>query len=129
MVGSPICLVNRTGENLKFTADGQHFQLAPGDNHGFVQPHGYFAMAQNPLMGSEDYYTLEFQSLVGIKGQTPCEPYSDEELLKAMEKVERFDRDSAGLRPSRQIKLRPIRGRSSVTSSADMGQLMAGDNA
>ncbi len=129
MVGSPICLVNRTGEELKFTADGQHFELKPGDNYGFLEPHAYFAMAQNPLMGSEDYYTLEFQSLVGVKGKTPCEPLSDEVLLAAMDKVERFNRDEAGLRPTRQIKLRPIRGRAAVTSTADLSIMPQGDRA
>jgi len=105
-VGSPIVLVNRTGEDLKFVADGQHYVLTPGENYGYVQPHAYFAMAQNPLMGSEDYYTLEFQSLVGVKGQTPCEPFSDEALLAALDEIERFDRSAADLRPSVRVKPR-----------------------
>ena len=113
MVGTPIVLVNRTGSVLKFVADGQHFELTPGDNYNFVEPHAYFAMAQNPLMGSEDYYTLEFQSLVGVKGDParPTTPFSDEELGVAAATIERFDRSNAGLAPIKVVKRAPVRGR------------------
>lgn len=113
MVGSPIVLVNRIGEPLYFTADGQHFKLEPGENYGFVEPHAKFAMAQNPLMGSEDYNTLEFESLVGVKGQTPCEPFSDKDLKKAAEAVDRFNREQSGLRPGVKVqsKYRVPKGR------------------
>lgn len=102
MVGSQIVLVNRTDAVLKFVADSIHYELQPGPNYGFVEPHGYFAMAQNPVMGSEDYYTREFRSKVGILGgplATDCSPLSDEELLVGMESIERFNRKTAGLAP------------------------------
>ena len=129
MVGSPIVLVNRVGEPLNFVADGQHHVLQPGDNHGFVDSQAYFAMAQNPLMGSEDFYTLNFQSLVGVKGKTPCEPFSDDELLASYETIERFNREESGLRPGIRVKgqNRP-RGRS-VASSANLGTLAVGESA
>jgi hypothetical protein len=101
MVGEPVVLVNRTPDPLSFVADGRHYTLQPGDNHGFVQGHTRFALAQNPLMGSEDYYTLNYQSKVGVKGSNPTTPdtlLTDDELLIAMESLERFDRSLAGLR-------------------------------
>ncbi len=125
MVGNQICLVNRIGEDLKFVADGQHHVLKPGDNYGFVEPQAYFAMAQNPLMGSEDYYSLEFQSLVGVKGDPtkPTTPFSDEELLKAMDSIERFDREASGLRAGARVKARhrPMQGRVAGSLDAALG--------
>ena len=108
MVGNPICLVNRTGEDLKFVADGHHHVLKPGDNYGYVEPHAYFAMAQNPLMGSEDYYTLDFQSLVGVKGDPtrPTTPFSTEELIESYDQDERFNREVSGLRVGTKVKAR-----------------------
>lgn len=132
MVGSPIVLVNRTGDILNFTADGIHYSLTPGDNYGFVEPHAYFAMAQNPLMGSEDYYTLDFQSLVGVKGDPlrPDTPYSDEELLAAMDNIERWDREKSGLRPGIRVKGRNLpRGRSGgVVTGANENVFAIGGN-
>lgn len=129
MLGSPIVLVNRTDMALKFTADGVHHELQPGDNYGFVDSQAYFAMAQNPVMGSEDYYTLEFKSLVGVKGQTDCTPLSDEVLLKGMESIERFDRASADLSPAVAVKPRHRmpQGRSGgVTTGANENVLAVG---
>lgn len=127
MVGDPIVLVNRTGSPLPFVADGRHYVLDPGDNYGYVQGHAQFALAQNPLMGSEDYYTLDFKSLVGVKGQTDCEPFSDEDLLAAMDSIERFDRSTAGLAPVKRAKPRSAmpRGRS-VASMANGNALAVG---
>lgn len=108
LVGSQIVLVNRVGEPLKFVADGVHYELAPGDNYGYVEPHAFFAMKQNPLMGSEDYYTQEFRSLVGVRGREdcPCDPISDEDLLAAMDCLERFNRSTADLAPVNFVKPR-----------------------
>jgi hypothetical protein len=114
MVGEQIVLVNRVGEPLTFIADGQQHQLQPGDNYGFVDSQARFAMEQNPLMGTEDYYTLEFRSLVGVRksvnnklvDKTPCEPISDEDMLTAMECIERFDRKDSGLAPVKYVKPR-----------------------
>ncbi len=119
MVGEPICLVNRTLSDLEFVADSRTYILKPGDNYGYVSSQAYFAMAQNPLMGSEDYYTLDFQSLVGVKGEHDCSPLSDETVLEAMDKVERFDRTSAGLKAGIQVapKARMPRGRSGGISN------------
>jgi hypothetical protein len=124
VTGSQIVLVNRIGEDLKFVCDGQHHVLTPGENYGYVDSQGYFAKSQNPLMGSEDYYTLDFQSLVGVKGKDDCTPLSDDVLLAAMDCVERFDREGSGLRPGVRTKPRHRmpRGRTGEVSGG------AGDN-
>ena len=98
-----ITLVNRTPEPLQFTADSKHEVLQPGENPGFFAWQAPYAKAQNPLFGSENYHTLEFQSLVGIKGEDDCEPIPVDTLIAAMEKVERFDREADGLRPGRVL--------------------------
>lgn len=119
MTGEPIVLVNRCDAPLSFVADGRHYELAPGDNHGYVSAHARFAMAQNPIFGTEDYYSLEFASLVGVKGQTPCDPIPDEILLRAMENPERFDRVASGLQAKVAVapKQRMPKGRFNGMSS------------
>lgn len=129
LVGTPIVLVNRIGEDIQFVADGQHHVLTPGDNYGYVEPHAFYAMKQNPLMGSEDYYTTEFRSLVGVKGRAdcPCDPISDDDLLAAMESIERFNRADAGLAPSQVVKPRSRmpRGRTGEVVGGGSGNAMA----
>jgi hypothetical protein len=130
MVGSPIVLVNRTGENIPFTADSRHYILHPGDNFGYTEGHAQFAMKQNPLMGSEDYLTLEFQSLVGYKldGKEiyPCAALSDEELLASMDSRERFDRNGAGLGNVKFVKPRhPQPGYGRVAASSANANALA----
>lgn len=117
----PVCLVNRTPEPLQFTADGQHHMLKPGKNYGFFVWQAPFAKAQNPLMGSEDYFSLEFQSLVGVEGEDPCEMFTEDELLAAMDNVERFDRARDGLRPGVKLANRHsiTRGRGPSTGAGE----------
>lgn len=129
MLGSPVVLVNRTQEKLNFTADSRHYILEPGDNYGFVEGHAQFAVKQNPLMGSEDYYTTEFRSLVGVKGRAdcPCDPISDDDLLAAMDSIERFNRADAGLAPTVVVKPRSRmpRGRTGEVTTGASGNAMA----
>lgn len=99
-----ITLVNRTSEPRSFTADGVQHILQPGDNHGYFAWQAPYAKAQNPLFGSEDYYSLEFTSLVGVKGEDDCEPIPDEILLAAMDQVERWNREQQGMRPGVKVK-------------------------
>ena len=104
MVGNQIVLVNRTQHPLKFTADGRQYTLQPGDNYGFVESQAQFAKAQNPLMGTEDYYSLEFESLVGVKGEDECSPISDETLeMVNQTEAERFNRERSGLRKAVKV--------------------------
>lgn len=112
MVGDPIVLVNRTSKPLTFQVDGRQFTLQPGKNYNFLEGHARFAMAQNPLNGTEDYYTLQFVSLVGVEGKTDCESIPDE-VIEAAKEAERFDISS--LDPRRQARQavfqRALRGR------------------
>ena len=100
---TPAVLVNRTPDPLSFTADSQSHTLQPGENYGFFLWQAPYAKAQNPLFGSEDFYSLEYESLVGIKGIDNCEPIPEDALLAAMDKVERFDREANGMRPGVKI--------------------------
>ncbi len=103
MNGSPVVLVNRTARILGFVADGQHFELTPGDNYGLNSAQAEFAKRQNPQMGTEDYMTLDYMSLVGVKGQDPCDAVVETDA------IERFDRT---LMPGAQhVVLVPVRGR------------------
>lgn len=129
MTGDPVILVNRTSQELQFTADGRTHKLKPGDNYGFSQGHVRLAMAQNPLMGSEEYHSLNFTSLVGVKKtdgeaypETPIDPIDDDTLLAAMESIERFDRASAGLRPAVRVAPRfpGLRGRIETSMDASV---------
>jgi len=91
MAGSPIVLINRTDRILEFVADGQHLKLLPGENHGFNEGHSFFAKSQNPLQGSEDYHTLDYKSLVAVKGtEDDAYPLDESEL----QGIERFDRST-----------------------------------
>lgn len=106
MTGEPVVLVNRTEIPLTFVADSRHYVLQPGDNYGFNRAHAFYAKKQNPLMGSEDYYTLDFTSLVGIKGEDDCDPISTAVLEAAnKEEAERFNRERSGLRAA--VKVAP----------------------
>ena len=93
MNGNPVVLVNRTNAPLTFTADGRSHALQPGKNYGFLEGHARFAKGQNPLLGSEDYYTLEYQSLVGVEGVDDCDPIPTE-VLEAVAEAEGFDMNS-----------------------------------
>lgn len=96
--GNPVTLVNRTDSVVKFVADGRHYDLQPGDNHGFLEGHSFFALKQNPVMGTEDYTTVRSDSLVGVKvngkehPEFPCSPLSDEVMLGHLDAKERFNR-------------------------------------
>lgn len=67
-----VTAVNRTDGPLKVTWEGRHHEFAPGKNYMPEQ----LALAfkyQNPIKGSDDEITGEFQHLVGIVD----EPYND----------------------------------------------------
>lgn len=124
MTGEPCIIVNRTPDPLSFVADSKHYVLKPGDNFGFNTGHAGFAMRQNPLMGSGDFYSLEFQSLVGIKGadgyETDCTPISDDVLLRAMDEVEWFNREEAQL-PGKVKRVQKPRSMSMRSNESSAG--------
>ena len=123
--GSPVVLINRTPRILKFVADGQHYELVPGENYGFNEGHVPFAKNQNPKMGSEDYHMLTFETLVAVKGtKDDASPIAEEEL----QAIERFDRLS--MPGADKIVLVPIRHkalRGNVASLAGASAYAVGD--
>lgn len=60
-----VTLINRSSKTLNGTWDGRQYALKPG-RHEFPRVQAEKFKAQNPVMGSEDRYTLEKQYLIGI---------------------------------------------------------------
>lgn len=85
-----VTLVNRTSKSLKGTWDGRHYDLAPG-KHAFPEIQAVKFKEQNPLMGSEDYYSGEKQYLIGIEEHgdplTPIEQSDSLTLANITEKL------------------------------------------
>jgi len=66
MVGSIVCLVNRTPHVLSYVKDGREYDLQPGENW-VNSDQVRFAKAQNAVRGSRNPMDLSFESLVGLK--------------------------------------------------------------
>lgn len=82
-----VTLVNRTSKTLEGTWDGRHYPIAPG-KHAFADYLAQKFKDQNPLMGSEDQYSLSTESLLGI------EEYNDDcSPIEQSPVIERFDRN------------------------------------
>lgn len=62
-VGNIVRIFNRTPYVLTATKDGRQFPIKPGYNH-VTSDIVFFARAQNPVMGTEDPGTLEYESLI-----------------------------------------------------------------
>ena len=58
-------LVNRTSKTLHGLWDGHHYDLAPGE-HAFPEIQALKFKEQNPIMGTQDPYTLHMDYLIGI---------------------------------------------------------------
>lgn len=94
-----VTLVNRTSKTLKGTWDGKHYEIVPGKNeYPVIQAEAF--RRQNPLMGSQDPFTMEMQYLVGIVEQgdeiTPLEQSSSIELMDRAQ--------MAGARPTEVVR-------------------------
>lgn len=85
-----VTLVNRTSKSLKGTWDGRHYDIVPG-KHSFPEIQAVKFKEQNPLMGSEDYYSGEKQYLIGIEEHgdplTPIEQSDSLTLANITEKL------------------------------------------
>jgi len=79
-----VTLINRTSKILKGTWDGRHYDIAPG-KHEYPRIQAEKFRDQNPVMGSENPYTLEKQYLIGIEQNgddcTPLEQSNAVELI------------------------------------------------
>ncbi len=89
-----VTLVNRSSKNLEGVWDGRHYELAPG-KHSFPRVQAEKFVAQNPVMGSEDPYTLEKLYLIGIEENgDDCSPI---EQTASIELMNRRQMPNAGI--------------------------------
>lgn len=58
-------LINRTSKNLEGVWDGKHEVITPGEHH-YPEIMATKYRDQNPIMGTENPYTLDKQYLIGI---------------------------------------------------------------
>lgn len=85
-----VTLVNRSSKTLIGTWDGRRHELKPG-KHSFPEIQAVKFKDQNPVMGSEDPYTLEKLYLLGIEEHgDDCSP------IEQSDAIERFDRKKVG---------------------------------
>ena len=102
-VGTIIEIFNRAPYALSVMKDGRSFPLPVGRSH-ITSDLLLYAKAQNPVPGTEDPASLQFQSLISYiapNGQKQIDPLDSipQEVLDAMPK-ERMDRNK--LDPGRQ---------------------------
>jgi hypothetical protein len=81
-----VTLVNRTSKILNGTWDGRTHNIHPGKN-SFPEFMAYKFKDQNPIMGSQDPYSLELQYLCGVE-----EDGDDISPIEQTDKVELLDR-------------------------------------
>lgn len=112
-----VTLVNRSSKVLKGTWDGRHFDLAPGQ-HQFPEIQAVKFKEQNPVMGSEDPYTLQKEYLCGI-----VEHHDDISPIEQTESLERWNRSKLmGAKPVEIVK-----GNGIYTPSLDAPNRLPGD--
>ncbi len=63
-----VTLVNRSSKTLNGTWDGRSYKIAPG-KHEFPEAQAMKFRDQNPVMGTEDPYSLNKQYLLAIPSQ------------------------------------------------------------
>lgn len=79
-----VTLVNRTTRTLRGTWDGRVYSLLPGQNH-FPEAMARKFMEQNPIMGSEDYFSGQKEYLLGIaENNDPIEPVEQAESIELL---------------------------------------------
>lgn len=90
MIGRIVTVINRTSRTLKATKDGVDMSFPPGETH-VTADWVRFIKQQNPVPGTSNPFTLEFESLFGVKGsKDDCSEISDD-ILNALP-VEKLDR-------------------------------------
>jgi hypothetical protein len=76
-----VTLVNRSSKTLKGVWDGRPYDIAPG-KHSFPDIQASKFQEQNPIMGTEDPYTLQKQYLIGIiEHGDDCSPVEQSDHL------------------------------------------------
>jgi hypothetical protein len=79
-----VTLINRSSKTVVGTWDGRRYQITPG-KHSFPEAMAVKFKEQNPVMGSQDPYSLEKDYLLGIEDHndpiTPIEQSAKPELM------------------------------------------------
>lgn len=106
-IGQIVKILNRAPWPLKVMKDGRQHDIPVGESH-ITEDLVPFARQQNPVMGTEDPNSLQYESLVSVivkdpKNQRHPLDLLDAELLKSLS-VERIDRSL--LPPDRQTNVR-----------------------
>lgn len=104
-----VTLVNRTSKNLTGLWNGRHYTITPG-RHEFPLYKAEKFKLQNPLMGSEDPYTLRVDYLLGIE-----EEGDDTTPLEQSDAIEKWDRSKL---PNSKVDVVP--GRNGIYSARDV---------
>jgi len=81
-----VTIVNRSSKPLKGVWDGRHYTIEPG-KHEFPEIQARKFKEQNPVMGSEDPFTLEKQYLIAIVNDK-----DDDSPMEQSTAAERWDR-------------------------------------
>lgn len=112
-----VTLVNRSNKVLKGTWDGRHFDLKPG-SHQFPEIQALKFKEQNPIMGSEDPYTLQKEYLIGI-----VEHGDDISPTEQTASIERWNR--AKLVGAKPVEI--VRGNGLYNQALDAPNRLPGD--
>lgn len=94
-----VTLVNRTSKPLQGLWDGKRYDIGPG-KHEFPEYKAIKFKEQNPVMGSENPYTLEKLYLIGI-----IEHGDDVSPIEQSDAIERFDRSK--VKTARPVEVVP----------------------
>jgi len=114
-----VTLVNRTSKTLNGTWDGRQYKITPG-RHEFPEIQAMKFKEQNPIMGTEDPYTLQKESLIGI-----VEQGDNIDPIEQSDKVELLDRH---MLPADAHEVTTIKSNGLYNPRKDQGGLPAFDS-
>ena len=128
MIGRIVTVINRTSRLLKATKNGVDMSFPPGETH-VTSDWVRYIKQQNPVPGTGNPFTLEFDSLFGVKGTRDDVSEIPDAVLNALP-VERLDRSmlDAKLQHADTQTVRFPRGRVGVQAPTEgMGELLNSD--
>lgn len=115
-----VTLVNRTSKTLMGVWNGRQHMIEPG-SHSFPEAQALKFRDQNPIMGTEDPFTLQKQYLMGIpEMQDDCSP------IEQSNSVELQDRSKLG---ASQQNVQVIQGHGLYAPRADASKPLPIDGA
>lgn len=113
-----VTLINRSSKTLQGTWDGRHFDIGPG-KHSFPRIQAEKFKDQNPIMGSEDRYSLIKEYLMGIEDDNDdCSPIEQTDSVSLEDLREKI---ASG-------ELRVVRGNGQYSHAVDAALPMPTDN-